>query len=208
MNSCIYYAQELLKVLYPNTTIDSKLSEQAALAAVGQACDEVRKLHYLRSLSEGDVIPYGWITTFGKDFNTEVEIKQTGSHEFYCDLPASVIQVPNDRGIRRVWPSRCPERLVYPVTQGFKGMFATSKVKNLGGRMGYFPRKNRIYFLQDMSKYESVDMDLFASAQSLDEDAIFPADDSIMNDIMGRAVEIWGTQKQVPEDQLNDGISQ
>jgi len=208
MNPCIYYAQELLKILYPNTTIDAKMGEQAALAAVGQACDEVRKRQYLQSLGEGDMIPYGWLSHFGEQNDKSVEILKTNKGEYYCELPARVIQINDVGGIRTVYPTGCPQNLIYPTPTSFRGMFNTSEVKNLGGRMGFSPKQDRLYFLQDMSKYKSVDMDLFAQAQSLDEDDPFPADDSIINLIMERATQLWGTQKQIPADPVNNGISQ
>jgi hypothetical protein len=159
-------------------------------------------------LGEGDIIPYGWLSHFGEQNDKSVEIKKDDRDRYYCELPARVIQLNDDKGIRLVYPSGCPQTLVYPTLTSFSGMFNTSEVKNLGGRMGYYPKVDRIYFTQDMSKYKTVDMDLFAQAQSLGEDDPFPADDSIINMIMGRAQELWGVQKQIPADPINNGVSQ
>lgn len=208
MNSCIYYAQELLAILEPKKKPDSKMSEPAALAAVCQACDEVRKLEYLRSLNtpeQGDIIPNEWITSFTGD--NAVDILKDDCGKFYSVLPASVIALTNDKGIRRVWRECDPENLIMPVLSGFKGMYNTSQIKNLGGRFGYFPRGRRIYYLQEMNLSEKVEMDLFASAASLDEDAAFPADESIINQIMQRAIEIWSVQKQIPVEPVSQSTS-
>lgn len=201
MESCIFYAQELIAILYPKAKPDDKLSEQAALAAMGQACDEVRRLSYLRSLEDGDIIPNDWISSF-----EGLEIKQD-SKGFYTTLPATPIALRRDTGIRRVWLSCDPYNLIMPTLNGFRGMYNTSAIKNLGGRRGYFPQGNTVRFLQEMDTTETISMDLFASALSLGEDARFPADDSIINEILNRAVQIWQVQKQIPESPISQGTS-
>lgn len=197
----MYYAQELIAILYPKAKPDDKLSEQAALAAVGQACDEIRKVQYLQSLGDGDIIPSQWLTTF-----EGLDVLQD-SKGFYTTLPATPIALRRETGIRRVWRDCDPSTLLMPVLRGYRGMYATSPTRNLAGRMAYLPQRGQIRYLQDMNQSEKMSMDLFASAKSLDEDDVFPADDSIVNAIMERAIAIWQIQKQIPESPISQGMN-
>lgn len=210
IRSRLYYARELIKLLYPRSTPDRKLSDQAALAAVSQACDEIRKLEYIRTMADSTIVPSQWITPYWAE--NAVVVQQDSHKNLYCQLPAKpieIIQAKSDIGVQRVWPHNCYEQLIMPLPMGY-AMFQSSPIKNIGGRMGYMLVGDSLIFRLpgNLKEGDKIEMDLFASANSLGVYERMPMSDAMANDVLLRAREIWTSQKQIPEDIQTDAVSE
>jgi len=202
----LFYAEQLENILYPNPTADAKMDENIALAAISQARDEVIRMQVLQSKLETNMIPYSWLSEFSGDDAVDIQKDKYG--KFYCKLPADIIAMTQDQGLRQVWLQGNDEDFIIPVPAAFKGMFKNQPARALEGYLGYYYTKGRITFLQDMDLDCKVEIRMLAQSYDLDEYAEFPCDDSMINTILERALRIYQLQKGIPQDLNNNNISE
>lgn len=197
------YAEQLVDLLYPNVTEDSKLDEQVAQLAVSQARDSYVLSAVLSNKQETNIVFGNWVSSFYK-----VPISYDKNRcEYYSELPARVLSLPNNGGVQRVFfKGRMKDEMI-PVPVGFKSMFKDQLSYSLEGEWGYYLLQNKIYYLQDMKENDTVSMDLVVSAEDLDENDYFPVDTSATQQILRTALEIYQLQKGIPQDITTDGVS-
>jgi len=198
------YAEQLIDLLYPNVTEDAKLDEQVAQIAVSQARDAYVRNAVLANKFETNIIYGNWVSSFYKQ---PIQYDKERC-EYYTELPVRVIALPNNAGVQRVFFKGRVQDEIIPVPMGFKSMFKLQIEADLEGEWGYYLNANRIYYIQDMNSDHTVSIDLIASAEDLDEDAYFPVDTSATQEILSAALQLYQLQKGIPEDVLNNGISE
>lgn len=197
-------AQRLQSLLYPNTTSDAKLSVQEAMEAISEARDNYVKFATLQLKGETNIVMSNWLSEF---HNIPVKY-EPNRNRYYSDLPTGVISLPNDMGVYHVFFSNQEEELFIPVTPAMKSMYSHSLAKYLEGDYGYYLLEDRIWYIQKMPENCTVDMNLVSQSKDLGEYDYFPIDGSAVGDILRSAAELLGVQKQLPEDKLNNDISE
>jgi hypothetical protein len=199
-----YYAEQLRDLMYPDVTHDAKFDLQVASAAVGQATAEYIRIAILQNKVETRIIPSNWIAEYN-DVKVEFDSKRK---RYYAKLPVGVITLPDDQGVYLVHYEGEPDKAFTPVTVGFLAATRHSDMEYLQGGLGHFLMEDKLVFIQTMKTDCNLTMYLVPNHSELGDFDYYPIDDSCVIPILSRAVEIYQIQKGIPEDKLNDGISQ
>lgn len=197
-------AQRLLSILYPDTTIDSKLTTQEAMKAVSEARDEYVRNAILRNKNETNTVYGNWLSTFDKQGVKYDDVRC----KWYCELPVGVISLPEDMGVYQAWYCNYPEDFLVPVSTGFMNRYRYSYAQLLEGKFGYYLAENRMYLLHDANEQTKLGMNLIAQSEDLGDYDFFPIDGASVQGVLERAVQLYQVQKQIPQDKLNDNVSQ
>lgn len=198
------YAQQLISILYPNSTNDRKLREQEAGLAISQARDKLFKAEIIGNKLETNSIYGNWLSTF---YNNKPYF-DNNLHKWAIKLPARPISLPNDTGVYHVFPKGQEENMFIPVTTGFSAMHLKSLSKMLGGNKGYYLDGNKIVFINSISEDADITIRMIAMGEDLDMDDYFPMDGSIEQDMLSLALNLYQMQKQINEDVLDNNLSE
>lgn len=196
--------QRILSTLYPTPTQDAKLTIQEAMKAASEARDEIVKFGILGLKAETNIILGNWLSEF-----TGVEVKyDEDKKRYYSDLPVGVIGLPNDQGVYHVYFDNCEEDIFIPVTPAMRSMYRGSLAQYLEEDYGYYLLENKIWYVQKMPVNCTVSMNLIAQSGDLGEYDYFPIDGSLVQTVIERALQLLSVQKQIPQDLLNNNISE
>lgn len=196
--------QRLQSLLYPTTTTDVKLTLQEAMKAVSEARDEIIRLGILGLKQETNIVLGNWLSEF-----RDVEVKyDTDRKKYYSVLPCGVIALPNDQGVYHVYFNNNEEDMFIPVTPAMRSMYRGSLAQYLEGDYGYYLLENKIWYTQSMPDNCKVSMNLIAQSGDLGEYDYFPIDGSLVQSVLERASQLLGVQKQIPQDLINNNISE
>lgn len=199
------YAIQLMDLLYPSTTIDSKLEIQIAEVAISQACDEVRKNEIYALKARGsNIIPSAFLNNFKNITPTYDENRC----EWYVDLPAKPIALPNNQGIQQVYFTKNKSQTIRIVSPLFLSSFKNSLAYSLEGDYGCYQDEFRLYFVNDLDQDTSIGIRMVASAIDLGEFDYFPVDGSIDNQVLERAAKIYSLQKGIQQDLTDNNVSE
>lgn len=196
-------AQRLQSLLYPDTTVDAKLSVQEAMEAISEARDAYVKFNLLQMKGETNIVMGNWLSEFH-----DVEVKYDANrNRYYSNLPVGVISLPNDMGVYHVYFPDAEADLFIPVTPAMRAMYKHSLAKSLEGDYGYYLLEDRIWYTQKMPDNCTVSMNLVAQSADLGEYDYFPIDGSAVSEILQRAAQLLLPQREIPQDIRNNGIS-
>lgn len=198
-----YYGNQLQEILYPSATTDAKFDIQTAMAAVGQAASKYVKLAILQNKAFTRTVHGNWVAEYKGEVKWDEQYKR-----YYTDLPVSVISLPKDQGVYLVHYVGSPEEAFIPTSVGFLSSRRNNLAQRLEGKMGYVLIEDRLVYIQEMNTDCDLVMYLIPNHSDLDEDDYFPIDDSAISDILKMAVEIYGMQKGIPQDLLNNNVSE
>tara|TARA_R110000822_G_scaffold78394_3_gene187803 strand:+ start:15276 stop:15890 length:615 start_codon:yes stop_codon:yes gene_type:complete len=199
-----YYGDQLRGILYPNTTSDAKFDIQAAMNVVGQATAEYVKMSILRDKAFTRTVAGNWVVEYD-----DVEVKWDEKRKrFYTDLPVNIIALPKDQGVYLVHYQDTPQEAFKPLSIGFLSSRKNSVSQLLEGNYGYILSEDRLIYVQEMRTDCKLTVHLIPNHSELGEMDYFPIDDSCIGEIMRRAVELYMTQKSIPQDKMNNDISE
>lgn len=188
---------------------DSNTQIREAMRIVAQARDMVVRQEVWSLMKQADDfdIPGEYITTFN---NVEVK-KDEDKDILYSVVPAQFINLPRNMGIYQVSLMKDQFNSFIPVRPSFRSMY-----NGLGGfcledRIGYWVEGNRIYY-QGMVDSDDINKvcikEIVSSSEIDDEDEAFPIPPDKEIDVINIALEIYGYQKQVKKDEINDSIDE
>ncbi len=198
------FAEQLRNILYPNPTPDAKLDLQVAMTAVSQSRDEYVRNMIFQNKMETNIVYGNWVSSYN-----DVQIKYDKSRkEYYSFLPVNVISLDSDRGVQRVFRDGHPEDEYLPLPRGFKSMFSGSIAKSLEGESGFYLAGNKIIYVQNEDVDCKMCIDVVAQSEDIGMYEEFPVDSSATLQILARALDIYKLQKGIPEDAINNGISE
>jgi len=198
------FAEQLRNILYPNPTPDAKLDLQVAMTAVSQSRDEYVRNMIFQNKMETNIVYGNWVSSYN-----DVQIKYDKSRkEYYSFLPVNVISLDSDRGVQRVFRDGYPEDEYLPLPRGFKSMFSGSIAKSLEGESGFYLAGNKIIYVQNEDVDCKMCIDVVAQSEDIGMYEEFPVDSSATLQILTRALDIYKLQKGIPEDAINNGISE
>jgi hypothetical protein len=198
------FAEQLRNILYPNPTPDAKLDLQVAMTAVSQSRDEYVRNMIFQNKMETNIVYGNWVSSYN-----DVQIKYDKSRkEYYSFLPVNVISLDSDRGVQRVFRDGHPEDEYLPLPRGFKSMFSGSIAKSLEGESGFYLAGNKIIYVQNEDVDCKMCIDVVAQSEDIGMYEEFPVDSSATLQILTRALDIYKLQKGIPEDAINNGISE
>jgi hypothetical protein len=177
---------------------------QVAMAAVSQSRDEYVRNMIFQNKMETNIVYGNWVSSYN-----DVQIKYDKSRkEYYSFLPVNVISLDSDRGVQRVFRDGHPEDEYLPLPRGFKSMFSGSIAKSLEGESGFYLAGNKIIYVQNEDVDCKMCIDVVAQSEDIGMYEEFPVDSSATLQILTRALDIYKLQKGIPEDAINNGISE
>ena len=198
------FAEQLRNILYPNPTPDAKLDLQVAMTAVSQSRDEYVRNMIFQNKMETNIVYGNWVSSYN-----DVQIKYDKSRkEYYSFLPVNVISLDSDRGVQRVFRDGHPEDEYLPLPRGFKSMFSGSIAKSLEGESGFYLAGNKIIYVQNEDVDCKMCIDVVAQSEDIGMYEEFPVDSSATLQILTRALDIYKLKKGIPEDAINNSISE
>jgi hypothetical protein len=195
-------AEQLISVLYPNTTSDKKLHLQEAELAISQARDAYIRNLILQNKVETNIVNGNLLSSYD---NVSIAYNEARC-EYYCYLPVRVISLPNDLGLYRVMLCGDNKKDIVITSSGFNSMYKNSLAKNSGGDLTGFIIQNKFVFNQPMDG-QKVSFDLVAMSEDIGSNEYFPLGGEGQMEVLAMALEIYKIQKGIPEDIKSDGIS-
>lgn len=205
MNTKRDYAIQLMDLLYPSTTIDSKLELQIAEVAISQACDEIRvqEIYRLKALGS-NIVPSSYLNTF-----TDLTPKYDENRcEWYIDLPAKPLALPNNQGLQQVFYLKNKSQTIRVVSPLFLSSFKNSLALGLEGDHACYQDQFRLYFVNDLDEGTQIGMRMVASSVDLGSFDYFPIDESISSRVLERAAQTYGIQKNIQQDLTDNNVSE
>lgn len=137
------------------------------------------KLHHFdTTLASGETLPeFSMIATYENNTVTSL-----GNGKSYATLPVQPINLPKGAGICYVYNAATPDIFYIPLQRGQVALLKVDDLLNdLGGQIGFEPKKNTIVFTKDLTTYgvTSVTMELAVfdiSQYTTTQDLPIPAD--------------------------------
>jgi len=124
--------------------------------------------------------------------------------ETYITVPTPYIAIGGtDKGIKEVSPMNDLQQSYVPTANGSKNIYRGLPAGNLEQRVGFYPERNKIYFLQDVLKKGVSKVRLKLIVANGDDMVIDPAIESTIRD---KAVAAFS--KRGEQDRLNDQVDQ
>lgn len=206
MNTKRDYAFQLMDLLYPTPTSDSKLEMDIAMLAISQAADQVRieEIYRLKSLGS-NIIPSNYLSTFDNGILPKYDENRC---EWYIDLPAKPLALPNNQGLQQVSFKKHREEVIRVVSPMYLSAFRNSMTKDLQGDYGCYMDGFRLYFINDLSEDTELIIRMVATANDIGEFDYFPIDGAIESRVLERAASLYGVQKKIPQDLTNNNESE
>lgn len=148
---------------------DSAITMQQVMLKVNQSLAYLVRMRYFASKqSDTEELDGSLIFTF-KDVSVT---KDADRDEYYTELPATTMSLPNGIGIRSVIP-KGSKREYRPVTNGFSGLYEGMISSKLEGSVGYYQENEKLFFvnMDSTNNPEYVLMKIVLPLDGIDEDA-------------------------------------
>src|SRR3990167_2551671 len=215
MTSKLQLAQQIIRILSGGTpSRDSEFSEGHIMMAVSQAFAYAVKTNLFQNKAEGEYdVSGGFIYSFEGD-GSGVPIQFDKNKElYYCEMPASVISLPNEIGISSVSFMHDLQNSFVRVPYNFMSLTKGREIRGLqnqkpyylendskgGGRL-YFPTLNKT----DIKEGKGMLLRLVAAIQDIDEDTPLNLDAAIQAEIVQSVVKLYSIENSIPKDVVND----
>ena len=144
-------AEQILRLLSAgNYTNDQEIDIRELILHVSQVLASVVRVRYFQNKAEGDdYINGSYIYTF-----KNVEVKEDKDlNQFYAEIPASTMDLPNDAAIHFVGYMQDQSRPIKRVPNGFIGITQGTSKAFLEGNSGFYVEGRNI-FLVNIKKGE------------------------------------------------------
>jgi len=128
--------------------------------------------------------------------------------EKFSELPARIISLPDNRGIRQVSETKGQKNPFYKMPNGMVGTFGNLEAGGLGGGTGYYIERDRIYYVNIGDQVENVLIKMIASVDDLDEDDPIPVPAQFEKPLIDMVKEMMDEKKNTTEDDRNDSNNQ
>lgn len=194
-------AQLLISRLFPKPTNDKKLTEPQAMLLVAQARDELAKRYIYQNRLDDKTIHTEWLSTF-KNLTPYVNEYK----EVVVDLPARTIALFHDLAIYHVFKGYDESELIMPTRVGESWI-----AKNdtwLHNQPSYKLEQDKLVLQNVEPKGCTITVRMLATAEDIDPTAYFPFDGSMLGELLDLATQRYLTTKQLPEDLLNNNVSE
>jgi len=179
------------------------------MIAVSQARDYIVRQEMWMLINQADNfdVPGEYITTYD-----DIEVKNDEKHKImWSKLPAKYLNLPRNMGVYSVSLTEDLWNAFIPVSPNFRSLYNGLGASCLEDRIGYWVERGKIYF-QGMDQSDNigkVSIKLIVSSSEIDdEDEVFPIPADKEMEVIKLALEMYGVQKQIPKDQINDNIDE
>ena len=195
-------AQLLITRLFPKPTNDKKLTEPQAMLLIAQSRDEYVKQYIYQNRLDDKTIHTEWLSTF-KGLTPK---KDESCGDLYLELPARSIAIFHDLSIYHVWRGGDESDLILPRRIGESWIAGGSDF--FSHHPSYTLEQDRLVFKNLEQEGCKISIRMLATAEDIGATDYFPIDGSAVSAIIDNAIQRYTITKQIPEDVLNDNISQ
>lgn len=150
-----------------------------------------------------------WISTY-----TDVEVKYDSERdEYYSILPAKLISLFEDRGLKQISPIKGQRNPFIRVANGALGIYSNLEAGYLGGKTGFYTEKHstegtRVYYFNLRRQITSVMVKMVASMLDMDSEEDVPIPGNKEADLLNYVSQMLNEKKYTPEDKYNDSSSE
>ena len=179
------------------------------MIAVSQARDQVvwSEMFMLINQADNFDVPGEYITSYD-----DVEVKYDDKQKImWAKLPAKPLNLPRNMGIYNVHLTEDMFNAFIPVSPNFPSLYRDLGASCLEDRIGYFYKRDKIFFvgMDKSDNIPTISLNLIVSATDVDdEDEVFPIPADKEMQVIQLALDMYGMQKQIPKDQINDNIDE
>lgn len=183
----------------------SKYHEEVVYKQLEIARNFMIKRAYIENRNEGS---YDISGEFVKGFQCVPVLLDDCRDEYYSDLPAKLISLPNNRGLRSVSPMKGQNAAFSIVPNTGAGVWEGLEANDLGGTECYL-EDSRIYYKKlDASNVKQVLVKMIASIDNLDEDEQIPIPADMEALLIEQVVAAFSPSKATVQDKHNDSNTQ
>ena len=182
---------------------DTPVDDREIILKMDEIANEMAAQGFFENWQAGDqTIGEGFITTF--DDVTVVDQKPNS----YVDLPAKIIDLPRDRGLVEVYPTKKAD--VRFIIREFRNIrrFANNPANNLDGRIGCYRTGQRLFFQANNIKerFGSISLRLaIVDAGQIGATDNYPIPANKDHMFVGKLVEWFALRG--PQDNVNDNTN-
>lgn len=200
-------AEQVLRILSGgDISRDSSVTYQEVILAINQMRDKlVREDVWARRAAGDDDINGEYLSRYCVDVECD---SKTG--QYFSTLPVRPINLHRDKGVYKVSYVKDPSTAFVPSTATAAGLYKGLEAETMNGRKSYYLEADKIFYEnvtgEDLLKQVLVVM--VASSSEIGEDDEFPIPADKEADVIQYVVQLYSTQKQRPEDNINDNVDQ
>jgi len=149
-------------------------------------------------------------TNFGSYITAYPDIKVEKDdvrNEFFSNLPAKLLTLPNDEGLRKVQPIQDRGVSIIITNNGNEEIYSGLHAGGLGGRSACYLEGDKIFYINLSSHITSVLIKQISSIEALDKDKAIPIPADKEQQLFDMIVERLTEQKRTTEDTYNNANS-
>jgi hypothetical protein len=162
-------SQQIKRLLAGGGAADLKFDYREIELAMDQNRDMLVKNMFFQQYAQGN---FNIDQTYIHRFRNVPVALDADSGEYFSELPASLISLPNNREIYQVRPIKDLVNVYIPVNPNSIAINSSSKDIYLDGRKGYYRQGGNIYFvnLSSQDMVDKITMLLVSAGESVPDD--------------------------------------
>lgn len=199
-------AEQILRILHGgDISEDAQIDERELFINIDQVRAKLIKEEIVANKKSGILDISGDYISSYEDLTI---VKDDKKNLYYSVIPVKYVILPDDIGLYQVSLMQGQESPFIRVANGTMGLFSGLHAFHLGGRVGYWVEKDRVYYhnFSDKLKDSKILLKLVASVEDFNpnEELPIPADREL--ELLQQVLQIYGVHTQVPQDKKNDNV--
>jgi len=196
-------AEQVMRVISgghikPDRTIDIR----EVMLFIDQLRDQAAKISVFNNIKQGDYSIDGDFITYHKDVTI---VTDSDMNLRYMVLPENILALPHDLGIYMISPMQNQDKPFHRIQGVGGGLYRGMQSFENENNTYYWNIGKNVYFKNvDVSVSELL-VALVETSQSITESAEYPMPPDLEGEVVQRAIEMFGVQKQIPHDEVEDG---
>ena len=184
---------------------DSQMDEREVWISIDQVRAKLIKHEIVANRKAGSFDISG---DFISSFEDVVVQKDSKKDLFFSLIPVKYVILPDDMGLYQVSFMEDQTSPLLRMPNGAVGMFNGLQASGLGGRIGYWVEKDRIYYHNFDKRYDDSKMllKLVASTADFDADDELPIPSDREDELVRSVLELYGVHRDTPNDKSNDNV--
>jgi len=197
-------AEQVLRILEGGSpTQDSQFDLREIMLYIDQARDKMATMSVFQNVKTGE---FDIDSEFLVEYPDRIISTDTSRNLRYSDLPVSVLSLPYEMGIYAIHPRQNVEEQFIRIPGLAHGLYAGLLSFNVEAKTYYWNTGRRVFFKNVDPMLTYIHMLLCPSSKEIAEGDEFPVPPQMEEDIIKLAVQLFGTEKQIPHDEISDGI--
>ena len=187
-------AEQVLRLLNSgDITHDSSIDGRELLLAIEQERDRLIRQRLTESMAQGEGTIPGHV-----------------KHLLYSQLPGRPLSLFDDKGIVHVSYTADQANAFVRIANGNLSLYNGLLSSDIGGRGGYWLEGDRIYYNSNVDDCcgNTVIIKMIMNAGDVDPSQPFPIPADLESEVIRNVLQLYGSTKAVPNDEVNDNLEQ